>query len=208
MVYGTNAPWGLKPVKRADGSPYTGQVNEYPIADGYATALYTGDPVMRLADGTIGIGTAGNACLGIFMGVKYQHTDGTFKHEAVWPAAGTTIGTTTAKALVADDPYLIMSVQEAATNTGVGTGTAGTALTLAEVGACYNFKAPTAGDSVTGTSAYFLDNASAATTATLNFILDGLDPNPDNVAAGTAYANWYVRWNQHQYKAGVAGITS
>ena len=34
MSYGTNAPWGLKPVRYADGSPWNGGYNQYNIASG------------------------------------------------------------------------------------------------------------------------------------------------------------------------------
>lgn len=208
MVYGTNAPWGLKPVGTITGAPWTASIQEFDIASAYATNIFQHDPVMVLVDGTIGIGTAGGNCLGVFMGVKYEDTDGVFQFKNRWTASTATRGSVAAKAMVVTDPFLIMSVQEAATNTGVGTGTAGTALAATDVFTNINFKAPTSGDTTTGISAYFLDNATEATTATLNFLILGRDPNPDNVAAGTSYCNYLVTWAQHQLKAGVAGVTT
>lgn len=205
MTDGVNAPRGLVPVRYLDGSPYVGAVNEYPIASGYATGLYTGDPVMLLSDGTIGIGTAGNVCLGVFMGCKYTDSDGNFQHKARWPASTTVQTGTIPIALVADSPNLVFDVQEAATNTGIGTGTAGTAIALADRGLNINFKAPTTGVNATGQSAYFIDNAAMDTTSTRNLNIIGLTPRPGNVVGD--YANWLVCWNVHQRKSvGTTGI--
>jgi hypothetical protein len=51
MAYGTNAPFGLRPMNSIVGGSWTEKVNEYKIytsADGattYATSIFTGDPV-------------------------------------------------------------------------------------------------------------------------------------------------------------------
>lgn len=70
MSYGTNAPNGFIPVKKLDGSAWTGATNPYQIASTYATALYRGDPVTTLADGTLGVGVAGSTCVGVFWGAS------------------------------------------------------------------------------------------------------------------------------------------
>ena len=41
-----NAPFGLRPVRHIDGSPWNGQTIRCYIASGYATALFIGDPVL------------------------------------------------------------------------------------------------------------------------------------------------------------------
>lgn len=205
MAYGVNAPWGLKPWQYLNGTPYLGATREYPLASGYVTSLFTGDPVMPLADGTIGIGTAGNPCLGVFMGVKYTATDGSFQMRPMWTGATTVLTGTVPVALIADDPNLVFNMQEAATNTAVGTGTAGTPLTLADRNFNINFKAPTTGVVATGQSAYFIDNASEADTSTLNLKILGLTPVPGNVVGN--YANWLVTWNVHVLKSvGTTGV--
>jgi len=45
MSYGTNAPNGFQPVKKLDGSAWTGATNPYQIVTTYATAIFRGDPV-------------------------------------------------------------------------------------------------------------------------------------------------------------------
>lgn len=205
MSYGVNAPQGLVPVRYVSGAPYEGAVNSYQIASGYATSLFFGDPIINLADGTIGIGTAGATCLGVFRGCKYTDTSGNYQFKPMWTASTTVLTGTTVEALIADDPNLMFSMQEAATNTGIGTGTPGTALALADRGLNINFKAPTSGVTATGQSAYFLDNAAVDTSSTKNFRLIALDPRVGNVVGD--YANWLVGWNTHAFKSvGVTGV--
>jgi hypothetical protein len=198
MAYGTNAPFGFRPVRYLNGTAWTGATNPYPIASAYSTSLFQGDPLIPLADGTIGIGTAGNPGVGIFWGVKYRDSAGNYQFSKYWPASTVTFNSETAEAQVIDDPFLLFSAQEAATSS-----TAGTALALADRNLNINFKSGT-GSTLTGQSAYFLDNATEATTSSLNFKIYGLDPTPGNVVG--SYANWLVTWNNHVYKGG-AGTT-
>lgn len=203
MSYGVNAPWGLKPVRYLSGSPYTGTTNEYPIASAYNTAIYTGDPVISLADGTIGIGTAGSPARGVFMGVKYTDSSGVFQHKSFWTASTVTLGSANAMALIADDPNLVFDVQE--TN---GSGAAGTALALADVNLNIDFYVQ-AGNTTTGISKVTINNASEAATATLNLKILGLVQNETNKVASTtaSFRNWLCAWNTHELKSvGTLGL--
>lgn len=198
MAYGTNAPNGLIPVKKLDGSAWTGATNPYQIANTYATALFRGDPVTRLADGTIGVGVAGSAVLGVFWGVKYTDSTGTVKFMNYWPGNPGVLTGSTVEALVIDDPDTVFSVQETS-----ATGTAGTPLALADRGLNINFLY-TAGSTATGQSAVSINNASEADTATLNCKIIDLDPTPGNAVGN--FANWLVTINNHLYKGGVTGV--
>lgn len=200
MSDGTNAPWGLKPVRYADGSPWNGGFNKYNIADTYSTSIFMYDPVATLADGTIGIGVAGSACRGIFLGCEYTAADGTYKFSPYWPASTAILTGTTALAKVADDPNLVFDMQE--TN---GSGAAGTALALADRGLNINFYLGT-GTTATGMSGASINNVSKATTATLNLKILDLSPREGNVVG--SFANWLVAWNNHQFKGGTgtAGV--
>lgn len=66
MAYGTNAPFGLRPLNSIVGGSWTEKVNEYEIyasADGlttYSTSIFTGDPVQW---GTSLAGTAANGSI-------------------------------------------------------------------------------------------------------------------------------------------------
>ena len=62
------APFGFKQQTSATGAPSNFQMIYKQIAYDNNTPIYTGDPVVSLSDGTIGIGVAGAACRGVFMG--------------------------------------------------------------------------------------------------------------------------------------------
>ncbi len=198
MSYGTNAPNGFQPVKKLDGSAWTGATNPYPITSGYGTSLFRGDPVTVLADGTLGIGVAGAACVGVFWGVKYTDSTGTVKFQSYWPAGTTVLTGSTIEAEVIDDPNTIFSIQE--TN---GAGAAGTPLAAADVGLNINFVSGT-GNTATGNSGYSINNTTENTTDTLNCKIIALDPTPGNVVGN--FANWLVTLNNHRYKSGVTGV--
>lgn len=199
MSYGTNRGNGCKPIRYLNGSPWNGAQNGYPIASAYATAVYQYDPVISLADGTIGIGVAGSPVRGVFTGVQFTDTTGTLQNLPYWPAAQATFSSANATAFIEDDPNLVMTMQE--TN---GSGAAGTALALADVGLNINFyvQAGAAPSYISGTT---INNASEATDATLNLKIMGLDPYPGNVVG--SYANWLVTWNTHELKSvGTTGV--
>ena len=198
MSYGTNAPNGLVPVKKLDGSAWTGATNPYQIASTYATALFRGDPVTILNDGTLGVGVAGAACVGVFWGVKWIDSTGRVRFEHYWPGNPGVLTGSTVEALVIDDPNTVFSVQETS-----GTGTAGTPLALTDIGLNANFLY-TAGSTATGQSAVSLNNASENTTDTLNLKILALDPTPGNAVGN--FANWLVTLNNHRYKNGVTGV--
>ena len=199
MAYGTNAPQGLVPVKKLDGSAWTGATNPYQIANVYATAIFRGDPVTILAaDGTLGVGVAGATILGVFWGVKFIDSTGRGRFENYWPGNPGVQTGSFVEALVIDDPNTVFTIQETS-----GTGTAGTPLTLADRGLNANFLY-TAGSTATGTSAVSLNNATEADGATLNLKILTLDPTPGNVIG--AFANWHVVMNNQLYRGGVTGI--
>jgi hypothetical protein len=199
MAYGTNAPQGLVPVKKLDGSAWTGATNPYQIANAYATAIFRGDPVTIIAaDGTLGVGVAGATCVGVFWGVKFTDSTGRVRFENYWPGNPGVLTGSVVEALVIDDPNTVFTIQETS-----GTGTAGTPLTLADRGLNANFLY-TAGSTATGTSAVSLNNATEADTSKLNLKILSLDPTPGNVIG--AFANWLVVINNHLYRGGVTGI--
>jgi len=198
MSYGTNAPNGLVPVKKLDGSAWTGSTNPYQIVTTYATAIFRGDPVTIGTSGYLEVATAGNPAVGVFWGVKYTDSTGVVKFMNYWPGNPGVLTGSTVEALVIDDPNTVFSIQE--TN---ASGAAGTPLSLADRGLNANFLY-TAGSTSTGQSAVSLNNASEADTSTLNLKILQLDPTPGNAVG--AYANWLVVLNNHLYRTGVTGV--
>jgi len=132
MAYGTNAPFGLRPLQSIHGGSWTEKTNQYYIsasADGaatYGTSLFTGDPVIwnpvaaNQGGGTIarygfnGNGSnAGNAMsvLGVFMGCEYILPTGVLIKSPYWPAATAVYADTKIKAWVLDDPDVVYDIQ-------------------------------------------------------------------------------------------------
>ncbi len=113
MAYGTDAPWGLRPYKTSNGALWNGQANVYPIASGYATSIFTNDPVYVTGTGNliIAVAGAGNPIFGVFQGVRYYAANGTYTFSAYWPANTVIQANTTVEALVIDDDNVIYDVQ-------------------------------------------------------------------------------------------------
>jgi hypothetical protein len=82
MAYPTvSAPYGFQAINRVDGMPYAGAIRQIPIASGYTTAIYNGDPVIIVAGGTIERSAASGAVttgspVGVLVGCAYTNSSG------------------------------------------------------------------------------------------------------------------------------------
>jgi hypothetical protein len=134
----TAAPYGLKPVKRADGMPYAGATSQYLIDPaGEGTNLFYGQVVIIGADGYIALatgtgadltsnsisGTTGVGAIGVFVGCEYVNSSGQLVQAQYYPS-GTANGGTI-KAYVVDDPNVLFQAQLDGTGaqTVIGTNT-------------------------------------------------------------------------------------
>jgi hypothetical protein len=134
-----DAPFGFKVYKHvAGGCP--NRTNEYPLADAYGTALFQGDIVTVDGSGDCVIASAGGQVAGIFAGVKWTGTDGSFNYSNNWVASTATKSGTVATALVIDDPSLLYYAQSDGT------------MTRADVGQYVDIVTSVAGDATTGIS--------------------------------------------------------
>jgi hypothetical protein len=178
---------GLVPVRHASGGCFSDNI--YPIASGYATAIFTGDPVVMAADGSITQALALSADnLGTFQGVSYTLPTGEVKFSSYWPA-GTVA--TNIKAIVNDDYDTIFEIQ---------TGAAGAV--AADVGQLANVSI-VAGNILSGRSKTFLDTAGKAATGKSLRILRLVD-DPTNEPG--AFARVEVMWQQNALKGVIAGV--
>lgn len=198
-------PSGLKPVGYLSGSPWNGQARMYYVPVANATALYVGDPVTRLtasadANGvpSVAIGVAGSAICGVIVGIVVASAGVSLVGSTIDLTTRSLPVSTAGYVLVADDPSIIFEVEE-----GTTASAAGTALTASAVGNNANFIV-IAGSHTYGDSGTLLDNATEATTATLNLKLLGLVQREDN-AFGTR-AKWLVKINNHQYGSGTGTL--
>lgn len=194
MAYGTNGPFGLQPRSYLNGNTFSGQTSEYLLASGYATSLFTGDPITMLNDGTIGIGVAGSAIIGVFFGCKYQDSNGVYQTSPYWTSGTVTLGAQNATALIVDDPNVVYSIQTATSTLGP-TAPVGAAQTNLNNNANFAVSAtaytsivgpqgayqppanPGQGSTRTGQSGFYLDMSTVNGAATQNLKILHLEPN-------------------------------
>ena len=106
------SPYGARPIgtTSAAGS-FTGMVRNLPIITTYDTAIFNGDFVKLVANGTVekDAGTATLASVGVFMGCAYTDpTSGQKTFSDMWPADN---AATDAVAYVLDDPNVVLQMQ-------------------------------------------------------------------------------------------------
>lgn len=189
----TAAPYGLRPVKRADGMPYAGATSQYLIDPaGEATNLFYGQVVHIGADGYIALSTATGAdgttnafptgttltgSLGVFVGCEYVNSSGQLVQAQYYPS-GTSNGDAI-KAYVVDDPNVLFQVQ------------ADGAMDQSDIGANTFFAAvqsTATGSTTTGNSTSAVDATTVTTTAAFR-IVSAVSP------IGDAFPDLLVKFN-------------
>lgn len=184
---------GLQPVANAYGACYTGGARVYTTPAGDATAIFVGDPVKLAGTGQVVNGqtytdviqaASTNVVVGVVIGVLPETRD-----SLTYRAASTV-----RRLLVVDDPNAEFEIQEVS---------GGTALTANDIGLNANFVVGS-GSTVTGYSGVELNNATEATTNTLDLKIIGLSPRENNAVGENA--KWIVRLNNHQYVNQIAGV--
>ena len=192
MAYPTvSAPYGFKAINRVDGMPYAGAIRQIPIASGYTTAIYNGDPVVIATGGTIERAAASGAVtsgspVGVLVGCAYTNSSGQPVEAQYFPGSGVT----NAVAYVVDDPLAAFKVAVAYANAAV------TTVTQAAVGTNMSYNLGT-GSATTGDSGAFVTAASGANTATLPFRVIAVVP--ETATSATTFTEVIVKINLHQY---------
>ena len=173
----TSSPYGLKPVKRADGMPYAGAVTHYLIDPaGVANNIFTGSVVqltaagfVELADGTgkdittNNFGGSSIGALGVFVGCDYVNTEGQTMYSSYYPTGTTGV----VHAYVVDDPNVVFQCQLDAVSGQDDVGTI-TGFIAAQ-------HATTSGNTATGNSTMAVDATVQVTVGGL-LILGFVDP--------------------------------
>jgi hypothetical protein len=196
----TSSPYGLKPVKRVDGLPYSGAVNHYRIDPaGEATNIFQGSIVIVGADGYIAISTATGADLttnnlggssigavGVFVGCSYTNSEGQTMYNNYYPS-----GSLNGVAYVVDDPNVLFQAQLDAVS-GVDDLNTNTLLPTVQ--------STSTGNTSTGVSNTALD-ATVQTTAGAFRIVDFVSPTDD------AFPDVLVAFNSGAHRnTGAVGI--
>jgi len=202
-----DAPSGLRPVRYKSGAPYNGAANPYYVPASYGTALFIGDPVVKVAAGSnaaavavpsvgsFAIGTlpsiekagAGDTSVvtGVIVGFSPLATNLDLKHNTA---------STERVALVADDPFLVFEIQ------------ADGAIPAASMGLNAVFIFTHSGSTTTGLSGVELDTTSDAPAADASnqlLILRGVNREDNDVTL--IHAKVLVMINQHTENQGTVG---
>lgn len=129
----TNAPYGLRPVNRNDGMPYSGATSQFLIdpTSGAGTNLFYGQVVIIDANGYIALSTATGADLttnnlggsslgawGVFVGCSYVNAQGQQIYAQYYPSGTTGVVT----AYVITDPNVTFQAQLDGTTTQAALG--------------------------------------------------------------------------------------
>ena len=195
MAYPTvSAPYGLKPVNLIGGQVFAGATRLMEIASGYATNIFFGDLVKRVAAGTIekDTGTTTATPAGVFMGVQFTNgSTGQVQQQQFYPASQAIASGTKIFAVVADDPdtlFQVAVVSGTTVITGVGISSIGNNAELVQ----------NAGSTTSGNSAVAI---LAATATTITLPIRVIDVVRDTATAADNFPEVIVKINatMHQY---------
>tara|TARA_R100001129_G_C5259757_1_gene230741 strand:+ start:338 stop:925 length:588 start_codon:yes stop_codon:yes gene_type:complete len=144
----TKALNGLTPSRKRGGAVNSNATNEYPIASGFSTNIFSGDIVCNAAGNVVVLSVSTQKAIGVFQGCKYT-ANGEIKYSNYWPS-----GTSSddAVAFVVDDPQATFIVQADASVTAGDIMSKNFSCTLG------------AGSTVTGRSGFGIEAASRTDT--------------------------------------------
>ena len=189
-----DAAFGLRPIGRVGGTPYTGGQSRYRIAANYGTAIFQGDMVMQVTGGTVEIHADGGTVpiVGVFNGCQYTDpTTGEQRFSNFYPAS------TNASDLIAfiiDDPMVIFEVQ------------ADAAFPVADLFGNFDVVYTSAGSTTTGISGSELKVTDGGTATTLSLKAIDISEDPENSDVASANTNVKVVIQNHIFGVKGAGL--
>jgi hypothetical protein len=202
-----DTPFGLRPIRHRNGAPYNGAANPYYINSTYATALFIGDPVIKVAGGSNAANLSGAGMgdfpIGTLPEIEKATAGDTNRITGVIVGFGPlpanlglqyNTASTERVAMVCDDPDVIFEIQ------------ADGAIPAASMGLNAVLIYTHAGSTTSGLSGVELDTTSdvpAADASNQLLILRGANI-PDNDVTLT-HAKVEVMINQHTQNQGTVG---
>ena len=189
-----DAAFGLRPIGRVGGTPYTGGQSRYRIAANYGTAIFQGDMVMQVTGGTVEIHADGGTVpiVGVFNGCQYTDpTTGEQRFSNFYPAS------TNASDLIAfiiDDPMVVFEVQ------------ADAAFPVADLFGNFDVVYTSAGSTTTGISGSELKVSDGGTATTLSLKAIDISEDPENSDVASANTNVKVVIQNHIFGVKGAGL--
>jgi len=182
--------YGLRPVRKLDGSPFINAQNRYRIASGYATAIFQGDLVKPVTGGGIerAVANTSDKVVGVFNGVFY--TDPTTQKPTFKNYYPGGIAAADIVANVIDDPNVVYSIDSDG------------AFAVADIFKNFAITNVT-GNTLSGISEVQLDYDVSGLTVS-GTVLQAIDISQDtqNSEAGSANVDVLVRINNHFYSQG------
>ena len=182
--------YGLRPVRKLDGSPFINAQNRYRIASNYGTAIFQGDLVKPVAGGGIerAVANTSDLVVGVFNGVFY--TDPTTQKPTYKNYYPGSVVASDIVANVIDDPSVVYSIDSDG------------AFAAADIFKNFAITNVT-GNTLTGISEVQLDYSVSGVT-TSGTVLQAIDISQDtqNSEAGSANVDVLVRINNHFYDQG------
>ena len=189
-----DAAFGLRPVKRIGGTPYTGGQSRYRIAADYGTSIFQGDMVMQVTGGGVEVHADGGTVpiVGVFNGCSY--TDPTTKEQKFSNFYPASTNASDIIAFIIDDPMVIFEVQ------------CNAAFPVADLLGNFDIVYTSAGSTTTGISGAELNVSDGNTTATLPLKAIDISQDPENSDVSSDATNVHVVIQNHIFGQKSAGL--
>ena len=187
-----DAAFGMRPVARIGGTPYTGGQSRYRIANNYDTAIFQGDMVMHVTGGGIEVHADGGTVpvVGVFNGCQYTDpTTGEQVYSNYYPASTAAADII---AFIIDDPMVIFEIQAAI------------AFPVADLLGNFDIVYTSSGSTTTGISGAELQVTDGGTATSLPLKAIDISQDPENSDVATAHTNVQVVIVNHIF--GLKGV--
>ena len=189
-----DAAFGMRPVSRIGGTPYTGGQNRYRIANNYDTNIFQGDMVAMVTGGGVEVHADGGTVpiVGVFNGCSLTDpTTGEQRFSNHYPASTAAADII---AFVIDDPMVVFEIQAAI------------AFPIADLFGNFDIVYTTAGSTTTGISGAELQVTDGGTATTFPLKAIDISEDPENSDVGSAHTNVRVVIQNHIFGVKGAGL--
>tara|TARA_R100001086_G_C11831507_1_gene256732 strand:- start:1028 stop:1612 length:585 start_codon:yes stop_codon:yes gene_type:complete len=189
-----DAAFGMRPIGRVGGTPYTGGQSRYRIAANYGTSIFQGDMVAQVTGGGIEVHADGGTVpiVGVFNGCQFTDpTTGEQKFQNFYPAS---TNASDIIAFVIDDPMVIFEIQ------------ADDTFPVADLFGNFDIVYTSSGSTVTGISGAELNVTDGGTGTTLPLKAIDISEDPENSDVASANTNVKVVIQNHIFGVKGAGL--
>tara|TARA_R100001510_G_C7655494_1_gene214683 strand:+ start:2737 stop:3321 length:585 start_codon:yes stop_codon:yes gene_type:complete len=189
-----DAAFGMRPIGRIGGTPYTGGQSRYRIAANYGTSIFQGDMVAQVTGGGIEVHADGGTVpiVGVFNGCQFTDpTTGEQKFQNFYPAS---TNASDIIAFIIDDPMVIFEIQ------------ADDTFPVADLFGNFDIVYTSSGSTVTGISGAELNVTDGGTGTTLPLKAIDISEDPENSDVASANTNVKVVIQNHIFGVKGAGL--